>query len=37
FQRWLEGESMEKPNEALVKKLAAQAGLDWETGFPLKK
>ncbi|KMK50408.1 hypothetical protein RO21_12010, partial [[Actinobacillus] muris] len=32
FQRWFEGESPEKPNEALVKKLAAQAGLDWETG-----
>ncbi|KMK50405.1 hypothetical protein RO21_12015 [[Actinobacillus] muris] len=37
FQRWFEGESPEKPSEALVKKLAAQAGLDWETGFPLKK
>ncbi|KMK50406.1 hypothetical protein RO21_12020, partial [[Actinobacillus] muris] len=32
FQRWFEGESPEKPSEALVKKLAAQVGLDWETG-----
>ena len=37
FQRWFEGPSPEKPSDELMKKLADQAGLDWQTGLPLKK
>lgn len=40
FQRWYEGEAPPKPSEALMQKLANQAGLrvdtrlDLETGLP---
>ena len=37
FQRWYEGASPPKPSDELVQRLAAQAGLDWQTGLPLKK
>ena len=37
FQRWFEGPSPEKPSDELMKKLAEKAGLDWQTGLPLKK
>ncbi|MBN6710753.1 sel1 repeat family protein [Haemophilus haemoglobinophilus] len=37
FQRWFEGPSPEKPSDELMQKLAKQAGLDWQTGLPLKK
>ena len=36
FQRWYEGASPPKPSDELVQRLAAQAGLDWQTGLPLK-
>ena len=37
FQRWYEGASPPKPSDELVQRLAEQAGLDWQTGLPLKK
>ncbi|MFZ7187153.1 DUF6396 domain-containing protein [Avibacterium avium] len=37
FQRWFEGPSPEKPSDELMQKLAEKAGLDWQTGLPLKK
>ena len=37
FQRWYEGASPPKPSDELVQGLAEQAGLDWQTGLPLKK
>ena len=37
FQRWYEGASPPKPSDELVRCLAEQAGLDWQTGLPLKK
>ena len=37
FQRWYEGASPSKPSDELVQRLAEQAGLDWQTGLPLKK
>ncbi|MBN6712213.1 sel1 repeat family protein [Haemophilus haemoglobinophilus] len=37
FQRWFEGPPPEKPSDELMQKLAKQAGLDWQTGLPLKK
>ena len=37
FQRWYEGASPPKPSDELVQHLAEQAGLDWQTGLPLKK
>ena len=37
FQRWYEGASPPKPSDELVRRLAAQAGLDWKTGLPLEK
>ncbi|MBN6710761.1 sel1 repeat family protein [Haemophilus haemoglobinophilus] len=37
FQRWFEGTSPEKPSDELMQKLAEKAGLDWQTGLPLKK
>ena len=36
FQRWYEGASPPKPSDELVQRLAEQAGLDWQTGLPLK-
>ncbi|OOF78691.1 hypothetical protein BKG96_05085 [Rodentibacter caecimuris] len=42
FQRWFEGDAPPKPSEALMMKLANQAGvrvdngLDLETGLPKK-
>ncbi|TGY47000.1 sel1 repeat family protein, partial [Rodentibacter caecimuris] len=42
FQRWYEGDAPPKPSEALMLKLANQAGvrvdngLDLETGLPKK-
>ena len=36
FQRWYEGASPPKPSDELVQRLAAQAGLHWQTGLPLK-
>ncbi|URL01372.1 DUF6396 domain-containing protein [Avibacterium sp. 20-126] len=37
FQRWFEGPSPQKPSDELMQKLAEKAGLDWQTGLPLKK
>ncbi|MCW9716022.1 DUF6396 domain-containing protein [Avibacterium sp. 21-594] len=37
FQRWFEGPSPQKPSDELMQKLAENAGLDWQTGLPLKK
>ncbi|MBN6074336.1 sel1 repeat family protein, partial [Aggregatibacter actinomycetemcomitans] len=37
FQRWYEGPSPAKPSDALMQKLADNAGLDVKTGLPLKK
>ncbi|MBN6712279.1 sel1 repeat family protein [Haemophilus haemoglobinophilus] len=37
FQRWFEGPPPEKPSDELMQKLAEKAGLDWQTGLPLKK
>ena len=37
FQRWYEGPSPAKPSDELMQKLAEKAGLDWQTGLPLKK
>ena len=37
FQRWYEGASPPKRSDELVQHLAAQAGLDWQTGLPLEK
>lgn len=37
FQRWYEGPPPAKPSDELMQKLATQAGLDWQTGLPLKK
>ncbi|MBN6710755.1 sel1 repeat family protein [Haemophilus haemoglobinophilus] len=37
FQRWFEGPPPAKPSDELMQKLAKQAGLDWQTGLPLKK
>ena len=36
FQRWYEGASPPKPSDELVRRLAAQAGLHWQTGLLLK-
>ncbi len=36
FQRWYEGETPPKPDEALVRRLAWQAGLNGETGLDEK-
>ena len=36
FQCWYEGASPPKASDELVQRLAAQAGLDWQTGLPLK-
>ena len=36
FQRWFEGEAPPKPDEALVRRLAWQAGLNGETGLDEK-
>ncbi|MFZ7231131.1 sel1 repeat family protein [Avibacterium avium] len=37
FQRWFEGPSPQKPSDELMQQLAEKAGLDWQTGLPLKK
>lgn len=37
FQRWYEGPPPTKPSDELMQKLAEKAGLDWQTGLPLKK
>ncbi|MCW9734041.1 DUF6396 domain-containing protein [Avibacterium sp. 20-15] len=37
FQRWFEAPSPQKPSDELMQKLAEKAGLDWQTGLPLKK
>ncbi|MFU2048232.1 DUF6396 domain-containing protein [Avibacterium gallinarum] len=37
FQRWFEGPSPQKPSDELMQKLAEKAGLDWQTGLPMKK
>ncbi|MCW9719128.1 DUF6396 domain-containing protein [Avibacterium sp. 21-599] len=37
FQRWFEGPSPQKPSDELMQKLAENAGLDWQTGLPLKE
>ena len=36
FQRWFEGEAPPKPDEALVRRLAWQAGLNGDTGVDAK-
>ena len=36
FQRWFEGEAPQKPDEALVRRLAWQAGLNGDTGLDEK-
>ena len=36
FQRWFEGETPPKPDEALVRRLAWQAGLNGDTGLDEK-
>ena len=36
FQRWFEGEAPLKPDEALVRRLAWQAGLNGDTGLDEK-
>ena len=36
FQRWFEGEAPSKPDEALVRRLAWQAGLNGDTGLDEK-
>ena len=36
FQRWFEGEAQSKPDEALVRRLAWQAGLNGDTGLDEK-
>ena len=36
FQRWYEGEAPPKPDEALVRRLAWQAGLNGDTGLDAK-
>ena len=36
FQRWYEGEALPKPDEALVRRLAWQAGLNGDTGLDEK-
>ncbi|WP_314792113.1 DUF6396 domain-containing protein, partial [Aggregatibacter aphrophilus] len=36
FQRWYEGEAPPKPSEALMQKLANQAGLRVDTGLDLE-
>jgi len=36
FQRWYEGEAPPKPDEALVRRLARQAGLNGDTGLDAK-
>ena len=36
FQRWFEGEAPSKPDEALVRRLAWQAGLNGDTGVDAK-
>ena len=36
FQRWFEGEAPPKPDEALVRRLALQAGLNGDTGLDEK-
>ncbi len=36
FQRWYEGEAPPKPDEALVRRLAWQAGLNGDTGLDEK-
>ena len=36
FQRWYEGEAPPKPSEALMQKLANQAGLRVDTGLNLE-
>ena len=36
FQRWFEGEAPPKPDEALVRRLAWQAGLNGDTGLDEK-
>lgn len=36
FQRWYEGEAPPKPSEALMHKLANQAGLRVDTGLDLE-
>ncbi|KMK52390.1 hypothetical protein RO21_01210 [[Actinobacillus] muris] len=37
FQRWYEGSLPTKPADELIQKLAQKAGLDWQTGLPIKK
>ncbi|WP_248842221.1 DUF6396 domain-containing protein, partial [Aggregatibacter aphrophilus] len=36
FQRWYEGEAPPKPSEALMQKLANQAGLRVDNGLDLE-
>ncbi|KMK50590.1 hypothetical protein RO21_10955, partial [[Actinobacillus] muris] len=37
FQRWYEGSPPTKPTDELIQKLAQKAGVDWQTGLPIKK